>query len=323
MADFTNLIRALASKIPANDESRLSMLNIARGGLNSAANWLDWKPEVGPDTLAPLGLAGMNAGLARGAMVNAAKMSTADWVRSKLSRETGNPVADAAMRDRMNITPMDPRWEESPGISLAYQPLPYPRYDYQVFGDKGRWMNDPLPSVRVETEGRANSRDLRESSNAIASARGEPAPWQTTDPFVKHDFALSDAGRSLLGRESPPLLEPGYGAQPGLPQYPRIPSHWVPENNPAKFTLRGPVGRDNPTFTGDSLEAILEQIARTELKPSDRSYLEALARQKFGPSPPTKIFADQQRASLPGTIVNWGDDADKDKLIRTLLEDTA
>lgn len=34
------------------------MLNMAKGGLNSAANWLDWKPEIGPDTLAPLGMAG-------------------------------------------------------------------------------------------------------------------------------------------------------------------------------------------------------------------------------------------------------------------------
>ena len=33
---------------------------MAKGALNTAANWLDWKPEVGPDTLAPLGMAAFN-----------------------------------------------------------------------------------------------------------------------------------------------------------------------------------------------------------------------------------------------------------------------
>lgn len=159
-------------------------------------------------------------------------------------------------------------------------------FDINPTAPKGRWMNDSLPPVRTEAVGRAMASDphnLRESSNAIAAARGEPAPWQTTDPFIKHEFALSDAGRAMLGPRSPPLPEPGYGAQPALPQYPRIPSHWVPENNPAKFTLRGPPGiADRATFTGDSLEDVLRKIARTELKPSNRAYLEALARQKFG-----------------------------------------
>lgn len=59
MAEFTDLIRALADKIPANEEHRLSVLNMARGGLNSAANWLDQKPTT-QDVLSPLGLAALN-----------------------------------------------------------------------------------------------------------------------------------------------------------------------------------------------------------------------------------------------------------------------
>jgi hypothetical protein len=58
---FTALLRAMAERIPANTENRLSMLNMAKGGLNSAANWLDWKPEIGPDTLAPLGVSAISA----------------------------------------------------------------------------------------------------------------------------------------------------------------------------------------------------------------------------------------------------------------------
>lgn len=161
-----------------------------------------------------------------------------------------------------------------------YLPVSYPRYDYQVFGDKGRWMNDPLP--RIRTEGDTGLAGIRASSNEIAASRGKSPPWQTTDPHVSGEFAISDTWRDVAKLPKP---EPGYGAQPGLPQYPRIPSHWIPENNPARLTLRGPSGiADRATFTGETLGDILAQIARTELKPSDRVYLEMLARQKFGGS---------------------------------------
>ena len=50
-------LRDLSSAIPVNTEHGVSLLNMARGASNSSANWLDWKPEVGPDTLAPLGTA--------------------------------------------------------------------------------------------------------------------------------------------------------------------------------------------------------------------------------------------------------------------------
>jgi hypothetical protein len=183
-------------------------------------------------------------------------------------------VPDPAIMARMRL----PVGEELTTWA-ASQPLPYPRYEYQVFGDKGRWMNDALPSLRNEGASAAD-RGLRQAGNDLATAAGRPSPWETTDPFVDSRNALSDAGREMLGMPAPEI---GYGASPGLPQYPRIPSHWVPENNPAKFTLRGPRGiADQATFTGDSLADILAQIARTELKPSHRAYLEALARQRFG-----------------------------------------
>lgn len=207
---------------------------------------------------------------ARGAAIgNKAIMAT---------REAQSPTPDAAARMQSPIGEDSAFWS-------ANQPLPYPRYDYQVFGDKGRWMNDPLPPIRRH-EGEAfpgeaaGQRGVRESANALASSGGREPPWHTTDPFVSNQFALSGAGREMFKMPSPEL---GYGSSPGMPQYPRIPSHWVPENNPARFTLRAPAGiADRATFTGNSLADILNQISRTELKPSARAYLEALARQRFG-----------------------------------------
>ena len=36
--------------------------NLLSGGLNTAANWLDWRPEIGADTLTPFGLAALGSG---------------------------------------------------------------------------------------------------------------------------------------------------------------------------------------------------------------------------------------------------------------------
>ncbi len=135
------------------------------------------------------------------------------------------------------------------------QPLPYPEYDYLVHpinpkAPSGRWMNDSRPALP--------DRSYEESSPGAAKV-------------------FSDAVRD----------NPGYGASPGLPSYPRIPSHWVPADNSAnaKVTIRAPKGISDATFTADSLEAMLDQIARTEgLKPAHRAYLSAMARQKFAGS---------------------------------------
>ena len=47
-------LRSLRNMIPQGSEG-LSILNMARSGLGTAANWLQGTPEIGPDTLAPLG----------------------------------------------------------------------------------------------------------------------------------------------------------------------------------------------------------------------------------------------------------------------------
>jgi hypothetical protein len=64
-----NLLNRLAGAIPENTEHGLSLANMLKGGLDTAGRWLGGNPEVGRDTLAPLGLAGVGAALApRGAI---------------------------------------------------------------------------------------------------------------------------------------------------------------------------------------------------------------------------------------------------------------
>lgn len=60
----SRLLRAMMDKIPANPDGGLSMLNMIRSGLGTSANWLEGNPEIGPDTLAPLGIGTMGFGVA-------------------------------------------------------------------------------------------------------------------------------------------------------------------------------------------------------------------------------------------------------------------
>ena len=55
-------LRSLRNAIPEGSDG-LSILNMARSGLGTAANWLQGTPEIGPDTLAPLGLGSMGTGV--------------------------------------------------------------------------------------------------------------------------------------------------------------------------------------------------------------------------------------------------------------------
>lgn len=73
---LSGLVRALAGHVPENTEHGLSLVNMLKGGLGSAANWLDRRPEIGPDTLAPLGLAALNPlGKAAGALRSAERIA--------------------------------------------------------------------------------------------------------------------------------------------------------------------------------------------------------------------------------------------------------
>ncbi len=87
---FTKAMRHLASYLPTDDrEDRQrgrdepwmnwwartnldsgagpALTSAVKGGLNTGANWLEGKPEIGPDTLAPLGMAAMGMPLTRAA----------------------------------------------------------------------------------------------------------------------------------------------------------------------------------------------------------------------------------------------------------------
>ena len=58
---LSDALRATRNAIPENPDHSVSMLNMVRGGLGSAANWLEGAPKIGPDTLAPMGASVMTS----------------------------------------------------------------------------------------------------------------------------------------------------------------------------------------------------------------------------------------------------------------------
>jgi hypothetical protein len=101
-------LRSLRNAIPENtdlpapqffmDPRSLSMTNMVRSGLGTAANWLQGNPEIGPDTLAPLGLGSMGTGLAN-ALTRAAP--DAGIARSLSHQFPGEPAIGDMIRTRI------------------------------------------------------------------------------------------------------------------------------------------------------------------------------------------------------------------------------
>jgi hypothetical protein len=84
-------LRWLRDKIPQNTDGGLSMLNMIREALGTSANWLDGTPEIGPDTLAPLGLAGFGMLAPKAA---ASSRAMADNARSSAPGTVVNSLSD-------------------------------------------------------------------------------------------------------------------------------------------------------------------------------------------------------------------------------------
>jgi hypothetical protein len=59
LARRPNLLNTLADAIPANREHGFSLTNMLKEGLDTAGRWVGGNPEIGRDTLAPLGLAAL------------------------------------------------------------------------------------------------------------------------------------------------------------------------------------------------------------------------------------------------------------------------
>lgn len=91
----SDALRAARSAIPENRDHSVSMLNMLRGGLGSAANWLEGSPEIGPDTLAPMGAGLMTSmGLnAFGAIPRNAAGIFGGRIAANRLAETGRPIA--------------------------------------------------------------------------------------------------------------------------------------------------------------------------------------------------------------------------------------
>lgn len=90
-------LRSLRNMIPQGSEG-LSILNMARSGLGTAANWLQGTPEIGPDTLAPLGLGSMGTGV-----MNALTRTSPDAgiARSLAQQFPGEPAIGDMVRQRI------------------------------------------------------------------------------------------------------------------------------------------------------------------------------------------------------------------------------
>jgi hypothetical protein len=76
-----NLLNKLAGAIPENTEHSVSLANMLKGGLDTAGRWVGGNPELGRDTLAPLGAGMMGAAAARYAAPN-----TGEPILSSLAR---------------------------------------------------------------------------------------------------------------------------------------------------------------------------------------------------------------------------------------------
>ena len=74
------------------------ILKAGAGGLNTAANWLDWRPRIGPDTLAPLGLAAFGAApvgaFAANALRRAPQITAEDLARMRAEMRANPEFAD-------------------------------------------------------------------------------------------------------------------------------------------------------------------------------------------------------------------------------------
>lgn len=91
------------------------LMQAGKGALGTAANWLDWKPEIGPDTLAPLGLAGVGVAPMGALAANALRRSPglpAVWraahTRTSVEgRTAGEGIANSALRigDDLYVAP--------------------------------------------------------------------------------------------------------------------------------------------------------------------------------------------------------------------------
>jgi hypothetical protein len=151
------MLRGLASAIPASgrtldpraeDEGllsywkraadTLSIHDMAKGGLNTMANWLQGTPEIGPDTLAPLGMAGVGGLLPKAGAsgVTLGDHAMAKWIAHRDRHKPGLESIQGEADVRMGRDPSGETFEDHYGkarvgekhplnIKPAYQPTDY------------------------------------------------------------------------------------------------------------------------------------------------------------------------------------------------------
>lgn len=162
-------LRSLRDQIPESPNT-LSILNMGRSGLNTMANWLQNSPEIGPDTLAPLGMAG--AGMA---MAPAHSLGSAG---GKLSHSLPMDEAARLQRAREMGFDTDAKWYH--GTSRAFDEFTPEAYFSPSQNRAQLYMDMSAP--RVQRAERLTGRKLADPR--VEETYIRPGRQQTIDMSV-------------------------------------------------------------------------------------------------------------------------------------------
>lgn len=146
------MLRSMRNAIPESHNA-LSIMNMARSGLGTAANWMQGRPEIGPDTLAPLGIAAVGTGA-----MNALARPGRDWRMA----ESLQP-----RREMFQDPVLPPGWErfarDRAGRAQVENPAVIPRPDADVYGQAAN-MNTRGPIYALADNANASTPGLTANS---------------------------------------------------------------------------------------------------------------------------------------------------------------
>ncbi len=153
--------------------------NVLSGGINTAANWLDWRPNIGADTLAPLGLAAFGSAPAGALAASAARRTprtaAADQGKRDLYGLEGKPFEMAADAPIYPLT-----------LEGAKRTFDYYQQLQQAAASGGRFAR----AARQQLKFMEQSGDLDFARKVISQHHSGPtqeAYWRALDAFASMD----------------------------------------------------------------------------------------------------------------------------------------
>jgi hypothetical protein len=234
--------------------------NVLAGGFDTAANWLDLRPEVGRDTLAPLGAATISSlgiGIAGRQMDNTLGVGGGRLHSSPVARAPADEAGAAA-------PPVPP---------LAGMPSDTLDAGYQMIADELVRAGRTPAEVRAAMEGVADSRQFNANSYAqdataivdidntlmrmaSAIARQNPEAARDMRQFL-HARQTGHISDSVIPTDLPPHVAQRVGLAPGEP----VPAEMRSQVAAAMMADRGLPTREwgSPALTGAQTEKRLGQ----------------------------------------------------------------